>query len=1056
MRQTLATCVVATLIVVASAAAPPPATAAPTPTGPDPVAADGFAAAIDWLTSVDIANGFDDGSFGPTLPITRKAMAKFLYRFDQATATDVATGFADVPPEDPFAAEVAWMATAGITGGYADGTFGPTRTISRQAMAAFLYRYLGGRPVESDPGFSDVPPSHPFHTEIAWLAQSGITGGYADGTFRPTLPVSRQAMAAFLWRAAGQPAASTPGVNRVDPDEVTIVPVDDVVGATYGDPTVLAFRSGATLPAVDDLVVLEATEAAPQGSIGRVTAVDGLDVTLGRVAVDEVVALGDMDVTAPPTTATGTALAVPDGSAATQAGPSGDCALVDYTDEVTADLEPRFVAVWGLGSVPSEVTVDVTASLRYDVGIDIGGLACTVEFDLGLRVPLPPIPLPGPLPPIQPTLEDGGSLTIASDTKAGLAGSVGVTASAGASYIDGVGGPYATIDPEASWTPTLADEWVQGSMTLGWGLDVVFSWFGFEFGTIGVAAEAAATVDPRAETAIAVDVTPMATAELDLSSSFLGLTLGIFGEWSLDPIPLLAVPRVSVTSTALPPVVVDEPLSEELTATGGWPGDGPYEWEVVSGDLPPGVALTSEGVLSGTPTDDTGPFNVTVRATDPIGLSGVKLLTLPVATGPVAAVALGSPHRCTLGVFGALSCDYPDPGQGVTNPEIPDGTYRKVVAGENGVTCALDDAGTLSCWAPTGDATGFSYAPEPTEGTYLDFDQYVRAGWEDTDVGVSHGCGVRTNGSLRCWGSEAQLTEYIEGPPGGEYQAVASGEPGSCALTVDGGIRCFPVCAVYPGFAPVCDVEPSFLASPPGTFTQISAGYFHACALRTDQTVACWGRNDAGQAAAPGGTFTSVVAGYKGSCGIRTDRTLTCWGSTAPLPSGEYASVDLLGRSDFVSPSQPDQICAADIEGVAACAGGPVETEPTHLTFDCTTSGPVTAGSVVDVTIELILYGGDGTLPCGQPSYPPPEGPPPDTVIVTYDITVEDASGTPLDQRSEVCFVSVLGSPSCDVQVGLGAFPTAARIVVEPSVPLPPSGTVWDGCGATEFTVTDP
>ena len=45
-----------------------------------------------------------------------------------------------------------------------------------------------------------MPPSHTFYDEIEWLADSGITTGYPDGTFRPGAPVTRQAMAAYLER----------------------------------------------------------------------------------------------------------------------------------------------------------------------------------------------------------------------------------------------------------------------------------------------------------------------------------------------------------------------------------------------------------------------------------------------------------------------------------------------------------------------------------------------------------------------------------------------------------------------------------------------------------------------------------------------------------------------------------------------------------------------------------------------------------------------------------------------------------------------------------------
>lgn len=50
--------------------------------------------------------------------------------------------------------------------------------------------------------FSDVPKGHPFFDEIEWLATTGITTGYDDGTFRPGQQVTRQATAAFFYRHA--------------------------------------------------------------------------------------------------------------------------------------------------------------------------------------------------------------------------------------------------------------------------------------------------------------------------------------------------------------------------------------------------------------------------------------------------------------------------------------------------------------------------------------------------------------------------------------------------------------------------------------------------------------------------------------------------------------------------------------------------------------------------------------------------------------------------------------------------------------------------------------
>ena len=69
-------------------------------------------------------------------------------------------------------------------------------------MAAFLYRFAGA-PTFSPPTrspFSDVTRSRQFYKEITWLRSTGITTGYANGTFRPGAAVTREAMAAFLYR----------------------------------------------------------------------------------------------------------------------------------------------------------------------------------------------------------------------------------------------------------------------------------------------------------------------------------------------------------------------------------------------------------------------------------------------------------------------------------------------------------------------------------------------------------------------------------------------------------------------------------------------------------------------------------------------------------------------------------------------------------------------------------------------------------------------------------------------------------------------------------------
>lgn len=163
-----------------------------------------FAAEIEWLASTGISTGYSDGTFRPLDSVKRDAMAAFLYRFagEPAFTPPSTSPFSDVPRSSQFYKEITWLASTGVTSGYSDGTFRPLDPVARDAMAAFLYRFAGEPTFTPSSSVSlvDVPPSRQFATEIAWLASVGITTGFSDSTFRPLNSVSREAMAAFLFR----------------------------------------------------------------------------------------------------------------------------------------------------------------------------------------------------------------------------------------------------------------------------------------------------------------------------------------------------------------------------------------------------------------------------------------------------------------------------------------------------------------------------------------------------------------------------------------------------------------------------------------------------------------------------------------------------------------------------------------------------------------------------------------------------------------------------------------------------------------------------------------
>jgi len=159
---------------------------------------------VCWMATSGITTGLPDGTYGPTTAVSRQWMAAFLFRLlgPSVYVPPDEPAFPDVPATHPFFDEIQWMAEAGISTGNADGTFGPTTTVSRQAMAAFMYRAAGEPPfvVPVVSMFSDVPVSHPFYEDIHWMALAGVTTGYPDGTFGPAIAVSRQSMAAFVAR----------------------------------------------------------------------------------------------------------------------------------------------------------------------------------------------------------------------------------------------------------------------------------------------------------------------------------------------------------------------------------------------------------------------------------------------------------------------------------------------------------------------------------------------------------------------------------------------------------------------------------------------------------------------------------------------------------------------------------------------------------------------------------------------------------------------------------------------------------------------------------------
>ncbi|OGP79391.1 MAG: hypothetical protein A2V86_07000 [Deltaproteobacteria bacterium RBG_16_49_23] len=172
-------------------------------------------AEVDAIAAARITKGCSANPilFCPDSTVTRSQMAFFLARaLNGGDPTDTCTAppFPDISTTDPFCPHVQFIKNKGVTQGKEDGTFGPSDTVTRLQMGIFLARGInadeGVSPVDP-PGpcivapFSDIPASDPFCPHIAFIKNSGVTLGFGDGTYKPSLDMTRSEMALFLARA---------------------------------------------------------------------------------------------------------------------------------------------------------------------------------------------------------------------------------------------------------------------------------------------------------------------------------------------------------------------------------------------------------------------------------------------------------------------------------------------------------------------------------------------------------------------------------------------------------------------------------------------------------------------------------------------------------------------------------------------------------------------------------------------------------------------------------------------------------------------------------------
>ena len=129
------------------------------------------------------------------------AFAMALSLFPSTALAAESSGFSDVVPGAWYYDAVHYAKEHGMMNGTSNETFSPDGTVTRGMLVTILYR-LDGSPstLSSSCDFPDVPADSYYEEAVVWAAENGIVGGYTNGSFGPNDPVTREQMAAILFR----------------------------------------------------------------------------------------------------------------------------------------------------------------------------------------------------------------------------------------------------------------------------------------------------------------------------------------------------------------------------------------------------------------------------------------------------------------------------------------------------------------------------------------------------------------------------------------------------------------------------------------------------------------------------------------------------------------------------------------------------------------------------------------------------------------------------------------------------------------------------------------
>ena len=165
--------------------------------------------AVAYVYRHDIMAGYGDNLFGPNDALSRAQLCQIVYNMEGQPTVTGGSAFTDVADGAWYLGAVTWAAENGIVGGYGGGLFGPEDNITREQLAAILYRYAQAKGYDVSVGEDTNILSYTDALEISeyaipamqWACGAGVINGTGDGsTLTPQGQATRAQAAVMLMR----------------------------------------------------------------------------------------------------------------------------------------------------------------------------------------------------------------------------------------------------------------------------------------------------------------------------------------------------------------------------------------------------------------------------------------------------------------------------------------------------------------------------------------------------------------------------------------------------------------------------------------------------------------------------------------------------------------------------------------------------------------------------------------------------------------------------------------------------------------------------------------